>query len=103
MLRRERGGRGDRGALTDADPAPTPALAPPNPSPVPQGETRTVTSSHDRGRGELRQLLTDARPGDTIIFDPTVFPADDPRPIILETRLPQMTEDRLTVDASDAG
>jgi hypothetical protein len=43
---------------------------------VPQEKTFVVDSAADGGTGTLRQALQDAQPGDTILFDPAVFPPD---------------------------
>ena len=41
---------------------------------IPTGETILVTSVEDSGAGSLRQAILDAQAGDTITFDPLVFP-----------------------------
>ena len=65
--------------------------------------TITVTSTADSGPGTLRQALLDAPSGDTITFDPAVFPPGSPVTITLTSRLPHITQGNLTIDASDAG
>ena len=87
---------------------PTPILALPTatavPStPVPQGRTLQVTSTADSGPGTLRQALLDAQNGDTITFDPAVFPPNAPETIAITSGLPQISQGYLTIDASDAG
>jgi len=87
---------------------PTPTLALPTatavpPTPVPQGRTLQVTSTADSGPGTLRQALLDAQNGDTIIFDPAVFPPNAPETIAVTSGLPQISQGYLTIDASDAG
>lgn len=78
------------------------------------GATIVVTSSADTGRGTLRQALLEARSGDTITFDPTVFPPTAPTIIQLSGEqlssvsdtpiaLPNLTQGNLTIDASNAG
>ncbi len=62
-----------------------------------------VTSRNDSGPGSLRQALLDAQPGDTITFDPGVFPPGSPATITLNTPLPELSQGSLTLDASDAG
>jgi hypothetical protein len=62
-----------------------------------------VTSTADSGPGTLRQALLDAQSGDTITFDPDVFPPDAPATIYLTSGLPHITQGNLTIDASDAG
>jgi len=82
---------------------PTPTSVPPTTMPVPQGETIIVTSSADSGPGALRQALLDAQSGDTINFDPTVFPPSAPVTIFLTSGLPPVSQGNLTIDASNAG
>jgi len=65
--------------------------------------TYTVTSRANSGEGTLRQALLDALPGDTITFDPEVFPPTSPMTITLFTALPDITQGNLTIDASNAG
>jgi len=93
---------------TSETPTPTRALptataALPTPTPVPQGRTLLVTSPADSGPGTLRQALLDAQSGDTITFDPTVFPPDQPARIALESELPWIFQGHVTIDASNAG
>ena len=89
-----------------------PTLAPststPTRTPIPIGETIVVTSTADSGPGTLRQALLDAQTGDTIAFNPAVFPPDNPTTIFLEGEgisiaLPELTQDHLTIDASNEG
>ncbi|MGB3220953.1 MAG: hypothetical protein WBD79_26425, partial [Anaerolineae bacterium] len=65
--------------------------------------TITVTSRSDSGAGSLRQALLTAQAGDTIRFDPVVFPPSNPMTITILSALPQITQDHLTIDASNAG
>jgi titin len=65
--------------------------------------THVVTSPLDSGPGTLRQNLLDAKAGDTISFDPSVFPPINPITIFLASELPQVTQGYLTIDASNAG
>lgn len=62
-----------------------------------------VTSSADSGPGSLRQALLQAAGGDTITFDPSVFPPGSPKTIFPLSQLPAITQDRLTLDAGNAG
>jgi tetratricopeptide (TPR) repeat protein len=62
----------------------------------------TVTSAEDSGPGTLRQALLDAQAGDTITFDPDVFPPNDLVKITLKSSLPAITQGYLTLDASNA-
>lgn len=64
---------------------------------------RTVTSNADSGAGTLRQALLDASDGDTILFSPATFPPSSPATITLASSLPTITQNNLTIDASNAG
>lgn len=88
---------------TSASPALTPILSVPTITPIPKGRTIIVTSAEDSGTGTLRQALQEAQPGDTITFDPEVFPPTDPTTIFLTSLLPEITRGYLTVDASNTG
>jgi parallel beta-helix repeat protein len=63
----------------------------------------TVTSVADSGPGTLRQCLQSAVSGDTITFDPAVFPPTSSATITLSSELPHITQGNVTVDASNAG
>jgi Periplasmic copper-binding protein (NosD)/Glycosyl hydrolase family 1 len=65
--------------------------------------TLQVCSSADSGPGTLRQALLDARRGDTITFDPAVFPPDNPVSIAVTSEFPWLSQGHVTIDASDAG
>ncbi len=66
--------------------------------------TILVTNADDSGPGSLRQAMQDAQDGDTITFDPGVFPPDAPVPIfVTNEELPHIRANNLTLDASDAG
>ena len=65
--------------------------------------TLTVTNTADSGPGTLRQALADAGRGDTIDFDPAVFPPAAPAAITLLTPLPQLVQGYVTIDGHDAG
>ena len=90
-------------------PTPTPTHTPtpsPTPTPLPSPtplRTIVITSTADSGPGTLRQALLEAQSGDTITFDPTVFPPDAPATIYLSSELPFVTQGNLTIDGSDAG
>jgi hypothetical protein len=47
--------------------------------------------------------MEEAQNGDTITFDPIVFPPDAPVTILITSGLPQITQGDLTIDASNAG
>ena len=66
-------------------------------------DTIIVSSTADDGPGTLRQALSDAQNGDTITFDPAVFPPGAPATICLTSALPGIGQGNLTVDASNAG
>jgi hypothetical protein len=73
-------------------------------TPTPQMETIIVTSTQDSGPGTLRQALLDAQAGDTITFDPVIFPPDEPATIFLTSGdLPRISRGNITIDASNAG
>jgi len=65
--------------------------------------TLTVTSPLDSGPGTLRQAILDAWPGNTITFDPVVFPPAHPVTISLTNPLPPLSQGHITIDASNAG
>jgi hypothetical protein len=78
------------------------AIAVPPPSTLaPQGETIIITSTADSGPGTLRQALLDAHSGDTVTFDPAVFPPSAPVTISVTSALPDIHESSLTIDASN--
>jgi hypothetical protein len=92
--------------------APPPTLTPPPPTrtlppftrtPVAQGRTLVVISAADSGPGTLRQALSEARAGDTITFDATIFPPDRPVAIAIVSELPPLSQGHVTIDASDSG
>lgn len=67
------------------------------------GETFIVTSTADSGAHTFRQAMQDAQSGDSITFDPSMFPPASPDTITLASQLPQLTQGNLVIDASDAG
>ena len=83
--------------------SPTPIQLPATPTPAPQGRTLLVTNADDSGPGTLRQALQDAQNGDTITFDPAIFPPDAPVTIFIASELPHIRQGNLTIDASNAG
>src|SRR3990172_2077819 len=94
-------------ALEACAPSSTPTPVPEAPagtavSPSRTAGTNVVSSALDRGPGSLRDALLDAREGDIITFDPAVFPPAAPAVISLAGALPEITQDHLTIDASDA-
>ena len=61
------------------------------------------TAVDDQTPCSLRTLLTNASPGDTVIFDPAVFPPDNPVAISVRLALPELDNGGLTIDGSGAG
>ena len=66
-------------------------------------KTVVVTSTADDGPGTLRQALVDAQRGDTITFDPVIFPPGAPATIYPTSSLPPVIQGDLTIDGSSAG
>jgi hypothetical protein len=63
-----------------------------------------VINTASSGPGSLRKALLDAKSGDTITFDPEVFPPDAPSTIyVIDQEMPGIKIDNLTLDASNAG
>ncbi|MCD6495432.1 hypothetical protein J7K60_05175 [Candidatus Bipolaricaulota bacterium] len=67
------------------------------------GREIVVTSIADSRTGSFRWALQAARSGDTITFDPQIFPPDHPATIYPRSELPQIHCGNLTIDASNAG
>lgn len=63
----------------------------------------TVVSPADSGPGTLRWALQEAAPGDTVAFDPAVFPPESPTVIQVVTALPPLDAGAVTLDASRSG
>jgi parallel beta-helix repeat protein len=82
----------------------TPARAAPPVVPLQQApgdcEVTTIT---DGGPGSLRQCISDLQAGGTITFNTSVFPSVSPMTIVLNSALPDIITDNLTLDASNAG
>jgi hypothetical protein len=75
---------------------------------APRTDTRAgvvcaVGSASDSGAGTLRACLEAAAAGNTIVFDPIIFPPDRPVTITVDDALPELWQGYLTIDASDAG
>lgn len=71
---------------------------------VERAAARIVTRTADGGPGTLRQALLDAARGDTLTFDPVVFPPASPATITLTSGpLPNLDAGNVTVDATSAG
>jgi len=62
-----------------------------------------VTSAADSGPGTLRECLWNQVSGDVITFDAAVFPPSSPVTIHVQSQLFFITEDNITIDASNAG
>ena len=75
----------------------------PKEAPTPTPAAILVNSTDDSGPGSLRQALLEMQSGDIIQFDPTVFPPDAPGVISVETELPHLNVDHVTLDARQAG
>jgi len=65
--------------------------------------TYVVTRTADSGLATLRECMENAISGDTITFDPAVFPPESPVTIALQNNLPAIYCGNLTIDASEAG
>jgi photosystem II stability/assembly factor-like uncharacterized protein len=66
--------------------------------------TCTVNSTADSGPGTLRACLESALAGDTITFDPDVFPPEAPATIAVTSEpLPEIWQGDLTLDGTEAG
>ncbi|MFC2024833.1 hypothetical protein ACFLTG_00240 [Chloroflexota bacterium] len=63
----------------------------------------TATSRGDSDTGTLCWALGNARSGDTITFGPADFSPRKPVTISLKNTLPYLSQDSLTIDASNAG
>jgi len=74
-------------------------------SPAGLARETVVTSTADSGAGTLRWALETARSGDTITFDPAVFPPNDPSTIYPQSELPPIERPRghITIDGSNSG
>jgi len=66
-------------------------------------KTIMVNSKSDSGPGSLREAINNASPGDSITFDPSVFPPGIPDTISLINRLPALLRSNLVIDASNMG
>jgi len=66
-------------------------------------KTIVVNSNSDSGPGSLREAIKNASPGDSITFDPTLFPPGIPDTISLIDRLPALLRGNLVIDASNMG
>ncbi len=63
----------------------------------------TVNAKSDSGPGSLRECLTNITAGESILFDPKVFPPKAPVTIALSSPLPTLEVGSITIDASNAG
>ena len=70
---------------------------------VTSAKTCSVTSKADEGAGSLRDCLANASAGETITFDPKIFPPKAAVSIALGSPLPSLETGSLTIDASNAG
>ena len=53
--------------------------------------------------GTLRWALLGAQAGDTITFDPEIFPPGRPTTIFLTSEMPRISQGDISIDASNAG
>lgn len=80
------------------------ALTAPVQSGQPAADTTwKVNSSADSGTGTLRWALTQAKSGDVISFDPSVFPPSNPASIRPKSALPAVTQGDIRIDGVGAG
>ncbi|MFZ5352327.1 MAG: S-layer homology domain-containing protein [Bacillota bacterium] len=63
----------------------------------------TVTNTHDSGEGSLRWCIENARDGSKIVFNTKVFSPIKPAAIVLNSGLPAIKQNNITIDASNAG
>jgi hypothetical protein len=66
------------------------------------GKPIVVNNTSDNGPGSLREAIANAQPGDSIIFDVTVFSPSSPDTILLNSEL-YVGQGNLIIDASNAG
>jgi parallel beta-helix repeat protein len=93
----------DVGSLT-AEVADTGHGAAPKPAAIPLLSSGCiVTSTLDSGPGSLRACMALLGAGDVITFDTVVFPPDDPQTITIDSALPAIATDNVTIDGSSAG
>jgi len=71
-------------------------------APVRGAAARWVTHTADSGAGTLRQALAEAGDGDSILFDPAAFPAQQAVTIHLLSPLPDVHTNGLRIDGSDS-
>ena len=62
-----------------------------------------VTTTADNGPGSFRACLSQLTSGNTITFNTSTFPLNNPQTIAPLTALPAITADNVTIDASNAG
>jgi hypothetical protein len=63
----------------------------------------TVTSTLDSGPGSLRACMAQLGAGDVVTFDTAVFPPGNPQTIVLNSALPTIVTNTMTIDGSNAG
>lgn len=76
----------------------------PVPTAEPEVQPGVVTTTENEGTGSLREVVSEAQPGDIITFDPSVFPPENPAIIHLSMPGPIfLNQGDITIDASSAG
>jgi len=62
-----------------------------------------VNSTENSGIGSLRWAMENVQSGDKIIFDPNVFLSNDPQIIEVDSQMPVIIQNGITLDASNSG
>jgi hypothetical protein len=70
---------------------------------ISRAATLVVTTTANNGPGSLRQALLDANNGDVITFSTSAFPPGAPVAIQLQSVLPTLNKNNVTIEASYAG
>lgn len=89
--------------LTNEDISTNPYSAPEPMAAPDKSYEYVVNSTADAGSGTLRDALKHLETNTTITFDTSVFSPKNPGTILLESELPEINIDYLTIDASNAG
>lgn len=81
-----------------AQATPTTTARPPTSMALQLGTTIVVNSTSGSGAGSLREAIENVLPGDSITFDPSVFPPTSPDTIALASPLPALLQGNLVID-----